>query len=232
MKYNIELCEKTTLLLLKTIPIDSLYLKEIHKGEAELTMLDFKEISDLDTTFLYTIEQEDLSQLKSKKRQREFFAIRSIRNKKGITFPISYNSIGAPFFEGTPLKISISHSHEIAVLATAPFNIGVDLEPITERIIRLKERFATKNEISFFNFTEAKTLTIIWTIKEVLYKLSGLENSNLLNEMNIIDLENDLATCQFKTEFGNRFVKIKFQEITNFIISFNPSKYYENDFLH
>lgn len=232
MKYNIELCEKTTLLLLKTIPLDSFYLKEIHKGEAELTMLDFKEISDLDATFLYTIEQEYLSQLKSKKRQREFFAIRAIRNKKGIPFPISYNSIGAPFFEGTSLNLSVSHSHEIAVLATAPFNIGVDLEPITERIIRLKERFATKNEISFFNFTEAKTLTIIWTIKEVLYKLSGLENSNLLSEMNIIDLENDLATCQFKTEFGDRFVKIKFQEITNFIISFNPSKYYENEFLH
>lgn len=232
MKYNIELCEKTTLLLLKTIPLDSFYLKEIHKGEAELTMLDFKEISDLDATFLYTIEQEYLSQLKSKKRQREFFAIRAIRNKKGIPFPISYNSIGAPFFEGTSLNLSISHSHEIAVLATAPFNIGVDLEPITERIIRLKERFATKNEISFFNFTEAKTLTIIWTIKEVLYKLSGLENINLLSEMNIIDLENNLATCRFKTEFGDRFVKIKFQEITNFIISFNPSKYYENEFLH
>jgi len=232
LKYNIELCKKTTLLFLKTIPTHSSYLREIHKEEAELTMLDFKEISDLDTTFLYTTEQEDLSQLKSIKRQREFFAVRAIRNHKGLPFSISYNSIGAPFFEGTSLNLSISHSHEIALLATAPFNIGVDLEPITERIIRLKERFATKNEISFFNFTEAKTLTIIWTIKEVLYKLSGLENSNLLNEMNIIDLENDLATCQFKTEFGNRFVKIKFQEISNFIISFNPSKYYENDFLH
>ena len=232
MKYNIELCKKTTLLLLKTIPIHSSCLKEIHKGEVELTMLDFKEISDLDTTFLYTTEQEGLSQLKSKKRQREFFAIRAIRNKKRIPFPISYNTIGAPFFEGTPLKLSISHSHEIAVLATAPFNIGVDLEPITERIIRLKERFATNNEVSFFNFTEAKTLTIIWTIKEVLYKLAGIENINLLSEMNIIHLENDLATCEFKTEFGNRFVKIKFQEISNFIISFNPSKYYENDILH
>ena len=231
MKYNIELCEKTTLLLLKTIPIYSSYLKEIHKGEAELTMLDFKEISDLDTTFLYTTEQEDLSQLKSIKRQREFFAVRAIRNHKGLPFSISYTSIGAPFFEGTSLKLSISHSHEIAVLATAPFNIGVDLEPITERIIRLKERFATKNEISFFNFTEAKTLTIIWTIKEVLYKLSGLENINLLSEMNIIGIENDLATCQFKTELGDRYVQIKFQEIANFIISFNPSKYYENEFL-
>jgi 4'-phosphopantetheinyl transferase len=232
LKYNIELCEKTTLLFLKTIPIYSSYLKEIHKGEVELTMLDFKEISDLDTTFLYTTEQEDLSQLKSKKRRREFFAIRAIRNKKGIPFPISYNTIGAPFFEGTPLKLSISHSHEIAVLATAPFNIGVDLEPITERIIRLKKRFATSTEISFFKFTEAKTLTIIWTIKEVLYKLAGNETINLLSEMNIIELENDLATCQFKTELGDRFVKIKFQEISNFIISFNPSKYYENDILH
>ena len=108
MKYNIELCKKTTLLLLKTIPIHSSCLKEIHKGEVEITMLDFKEISDLDTTFLYTTEQEGLSQLKSKKRQREFFAIRAIRNKKGIPFPISYNTIGAPFFEGTPLKLLIS----------------------------------------------------------------------------------------------------------------------------
>jgi len=232
LKYNIELCEKTTLLLLKTIPIDSLYLKEIHKGEAELTMLDFKEISDLDTTFLYTIEQEDLSQLKSKKRQREFFAIRAIRNKKGILFPISYNPIGAPFFEGSSLHLSISHSNEIAVLATAPFNIGIDLEPITERILRIKDRFANIEEVSLFTFNEAKTLTIIWTIKEVLYKLSGLKNINMLSEMNIMSIENDLATCKFRTESGVRFVQIKFQEIANFIISFNPSKHYENEFLH
>jgi len=228
LKYNIELCEKTTLLLLKTIPIDSLYLKEIHKGEAELTMLDFKEISDLDTTFLYTIEQEDLSQLKSKKRQREFFAIRAIRNKKGIPFPISYNPIGGPFFEGTSLNLSISHSHEIAILATAPFNIGVDVEPMTERIIKIKDRFTTSSEIGLFNYNQIKTCTIIWTIKEVLYKLSGLKDVDFLKEMRIINVTKNQATCQFMTEYGQRLVKIKFHERANFIISFNPLSYYES----
>ena len=228
MKYNIELCKKSTLLLLKTIPIDSLYLKEIHKGEAELTILDFKEISDLDTTFLYTIEQEYLSQLRSKKRQREFFAIRAIRNKKGIPFPISYNPIGAPFFEGTSLNLSISHSHEIAVLATAPFNIGVDVEPMTERIIKIKDRFTTSSEIGLFNYNQIKTCTIIWTIKEVLYKLSGLKDVDFLKEMRIINVTKNQATCQFMTEYGQRLVKIKFHEIANFIISFNPLSYYES----
>ena len=228
MKYNIELCKKSTLLLLKTIPIDSLYLKEIHKGEAELTILDFKEISDLDTTFLYTIEQEYLSQLRSKKRQREFFAIRAIRNKKGIPFPISYNPIGAPFFEGTSLNLSISHSHEIAILATAPFNIGVDVEPMTERIIKIKDRFTTSSEIGLFKYNQIKTCTIIWTIKEVLYKLSGLKDVDFLKEMRIINVTKNQATCQFMTEYGQRLVKIKFHEIANFIISFNPLSYYES----
>ena len=213
---------------METVNLLKDYFQEIGEGEVEITLFHFSEIKNIEETFLFPIEQAELALLKNQKRQREFCAIRCIRNRKNLPFPILYSAIGAPYFNEIPKKISISHSKELAVFAISPFKVGVDVEPMTERIIKIKDRFTTSSEIGLFNFNQIKTCTIIWTIKEVLYKLSGLKNVDFLKEMRIINVKNNQATCQFMTEYGQRHVKIKFHEMANFIISFNPLSYYES----
>ena len=81
--------------------------------------------------------------------------------------------------------------------------------------------------MALFSYKEAINLTIIWTIKEVLYKLAGRLEINLKSELMINSVEGDTANCLFLSAEGWCIVAVKFQEINEYIISFNPSAYYE-----
>lgn len=204
---------------------------EFTENETTIVLLNFILNDPIKNTFLFEEEQSALTQIKNETKKLEFFAVRYLRNFKQINLPIFYNANGAPFFKRSTTKISISHSKELAVIALSPVRVGVDIELITERIVGIKDRFVSAAELNLFKVKNAKTFTIIWTIKEVLYKLSDLKHINFLADMKLLEQSEGLITCQFKTSEGIRFVKIKFQELGNYIISFNPSKAYEIDSL-
>ena len=211
----------------KINPSDNAYFFECTKNAAAVSILSLRENHPLKETFLFDDEKEKLSHLKNEKRRLEFYAVRFIRNQKNIPFSIAYSPIGAPYLVGSPMHVGISHSNDLVGLALAPFKIGLDIELISDRILSIKNRFTTSQEVALFSYTEAVNLTIIWTIKEVLYKLAGRLEINLTSELMINSVEGDMANCLFLSAEGWRSVAVKFQEINNYIISFNPSTYHE-----
>lgn len=211
----------------KISPSDNAYFFECTKNAAAVSILSLRENHPLKETFLFDDEKEKLSHLKNEKRRLEFYAVRFIRNQKNIPFSIAYSPIGAPYLVGSPMHVGISHSNDLVGLALAPFKIGLDIELISDRILTIKNRFTTSREVALFSYTEAVNLTIIWTIKEVLYKLAGRLEINLISELMINSVEGDTANCLFLSAEGWRSVAVKFQEKNNYIISFNPSNYYE-----
>ena len=211
----------------KINPTDIAYFFECTKNAAAVSILSLRENHPLKETFLFDDEKEKLSHLKNEKRRLEFYAVRFIRNQKNIPFSIAYSPIGAPYLVGSPMHVGISHSNDLVGLALAPFKIGLDIELISDRILTIKNRFTTSREVALFSYTEAVNLTIIWTIKEVLYKLAGRLEINLTSELMINSVEGDMANCLFLSAEGWRSVAVKFQEINNYIISFNPSTYHE-----
>ncbi len=206
---------------------DNAYFFECTKNAAVVSILSLCENNPLEETFLFDDEKEKLSHLKNEKRRLEFYAIRFIRNQKNIPFSIAYSPIGAPYLVGSPMHVGISHSNDLVGLALAPFKVGLDIELISDRILTIKNRFTTSLEVALFSYAEAINLTIIWTIKEVLYKLAGRLEINLISELMINSVEGDTANCLFLSAEGWRDVAVKFQEINEYIISFNPSTYYE-----
>ncbi len=211
----------------KINPTDIAYFFECTKNAAAFSILSLRENHPLKETFLFDDEMEKLSNLKNEKRRLEFCAIRFIRNQKNIPFSIAYSPIGAPYLVGSPMHVGISHSNDLVGLALAPFKVGLDIELISDRILSIKNRFTTSLEVALFSYTEAVNLTIIWTIKEVLYKLAGRLEINLKSELMINNVEGDTANCLFLSAEGWCIVAVKFQEINEYIISFNPSAYYE-----
>ena len=211
----------------KINPTDIAYFFECTKNAAVVSILSLRENHPLKETFLFDDEKEKLSNLKNEKRRLEFCAIRFIRNQKNIPFSIAYSPIGAPYLAGSPMHVGISHSNDLVGLALAPFKIGLDIELISDRILTIKNRFTTSQEVALFSYTEAMNFTIIWTIKEVLYKLAGRLEINLISELMINSVEGDTANCLFLSAEGWRSVAVKFQEKNNYIISFNLSNYYE-----
>jgi len=213
--------------LIKISPSDNAYFFECTKNAAVVSILSLRENHPLKETFLFDDEKEKLSNLKNEKRRLEFCAIRFIRNQKNIPFSIAYSPIGAPYLAGSPMHVGISHSNDLVGLALAPFKIGLDIELISDRILTIKNRFTTSQEVALFSYTEAMNFTIIWTIKEVLYKLAGRLEINLISELMINSVEGDTANCLFLSAEGWRSVAVKFQEKNDYIISFNPSTYHE-----
>jgi phosphopantetheinyl transferase len=213
--------------LTKINPTDIAYFFECTKNAAVVSILSLRENHPLKETFLFDDEKEKLSNLKNEKRRLEFCAIRFIRNQKNIPFSIAYSPIGAPYLAGSPMHVGISHSNDLVGLALAPFKIGLDIELISDRILTIKNRFTTSQEVALFSYTEAMNFTIIWTIKEVLYKLAGRLEINLISELMINSVEGDTANCLFLSAEGWRSVAVKFQEKNDYIISFNPSTYHE-----
>ena len=211
----------------KINPSDNAYFFECTKNAAVVSILSLRENHPFKETFLFDDEKEKLSNLKNEKRRLEFCAIRFIRNQKNIPFSIAYSPIGAPYLAGSPMHVGISHSNDLVGLALAPFKIGLDIELISDRILTIKNRFTTSQEVALFSYTEAMNFTIIWTIKEVLYKLAGRLEINLISELMINSVEGDTANCLFLSAEGWRSVAVKFQEKNDYIISFNPSTYHE-----
>ena len=211
----------------KINPTDIAYFFECTKNAAVVSILTLRENHPLKEAFLFDDEKEKLSHLKNEKRRLEFYAVRFIRNQKNIPFSIAYSPIGAPYLVGSPMHVGISHSNDLVGLALAPFKIGLDIELISDRILTIKNRFTTSQEVALFSYTEAVNLTIIWTIKEVLYKLAGRLEINLKSELMINSVEGDTANCLFLSAEGWLSVAVKFQEKNDYIISFNPSTYHE-----
>ncbi|QNF31910.1 4'-phosphopantetheinyl transferase superfamily protein [Adhaeribacter swui] len=86
------------------------------------------------------------------------------------------NETGQPVFENCACQISISHTHDqVAVLVSKDYRVGIDIERIQSKVLRVKDKFLSETEKQFLT-NDLVELTIAWSAKETLYKLHGKKN--------------------------------------------------------
>ena len=80
-----------------------------------------------------------------------------------------------PFLNNFPFEISISHAnHMAAVIIYEGKKVGIDIEKISERILKIKNKFLSTEELDFVSSTnELEQLHVCWGAKESLFKLYG-----------------------------------------------------------
>jgi phosphopantetheinyl transferase len=165
-------------------------------------------------------EKKQLDKLSIEKRKQEFLQARVIRDQIAKGTEIIYNEEGKPLLIDNSQFISISHSENFIGLACAPFNIGLDIEEINERVHKIKNRFLNENEIKIFG-EDTILLTESWTIKEALFKMNNRKGIDFRKELLIIEKVNDIYSCQMLEEGGWHSVRIKVQQKENLIFSYN-----------
>ena len=140
---------------------------------------------------------------KAKHRQCEWLTVRAmLRHALGPDARIQYAPSGKPLLTlnfSTPHRggagrgsVSVSHSKtHAALLLSENSHIGVDIECVSDRILRLAARIAQPSELPA-NFTamsddqKARHLTTLWTIKEAVYKsLDNHEGFDLLTDVTV-----------------------------------------------
>jgi 4'-phosphopantetheinyl transferase EntD len=77
-----------------------------------------------------------------------------------------------PFLSPKDAEISITHSFPFAAIAISKNKIGIDLEKFNPKILRVIDKFTYENERGFIPFdNEVTYYTIIWSVKESMYKI-------------------------------------------------------------
>jgi phosphopantetheinyl transferase (holo-ACP synthase) len=80
-----------------------------------------------------------------------------------------------PFLEDESFHFSISHCGDYAAaLVSRTKRVGVDVEMITPRIHRVLPKFLHPDERERIQFNIEKTATLIWSVKESVFKWYGL----------------------------------------------------------
>ncbi|WP_294263422.1 4'-phosphopantetheinyl transferase superfamily protein [uncultured Chryseobacterium sp.] len=77
-----------------------------------------------------------------------------------------------PYLFPKDAEISITHSFPFAAIAVSRNKIGIDIEKFNPKILRVIDKFTYEDERGFIPFDHEVTFyTIIWSVKESMYKI-------------------------------------------------------------
>ncbi|MDA3883364.1 MAG: hypothetical protein PF481_08755 [Bacteroidales bacterium] len=157
-------------------------------------------------------------------RKREFLSVRKLLHtvfpqKKHI---IQYSKSGKP--ECSEYSISISHSHNyIAIICTPNKQVSIDIEEYRNIIEKTAPKFISEQEKKCFQSIEE--LTLVWSSKEVLYKLFEA-SSNFLQDYTIEGEKQDLQEHgkligRVNTKKIDKTIKIDYFRSQKFIVTWS-----------
>jgi len=113
-------------------------------------------------------------------KRLQHLAGRYLLKKIGKDFPldlIKANSSGKPYLENENCHFSISHCGDYAaVIISDQSNVGIDIEKANQKIEKIKNKFSSIQELELFAnhaIDQIDSLTMIWSIKEAMYKWYG-----------------------------------------------------------
>ncbi|OGP51726.1 MAG: hypothetical protein A2Y79_02290 [Deltaproteobacteria bacterium RBG_13_43_22] len=109
-----------------------------------------------------------------------------------------------PCLDQSGLYCSVSHSDRFVVAVAHRHPVGVDIEAVSNKIIRIRHLFLSPSEQLLFSqstLDPGKTATRVWTIKEAAAKALGLHLFQAFREVEVIkgDIEKSVMTFEDKT---------------------------------
>ena len=110
-----------------------------------------------------------LNQKKSEIQKKQFLAIRNIFKLLSIKDnEVKYDKAGKPIFSQNK-ALSISHSGNYAAVIMSDHSVGIDIETINDRILKIKSKYL-ETELNYPLELNTETSLIYWNIKESVFK--------------------------------------------------------------
>lgn len=145
--------------------------RDFSDHHATILLWKYDEKEDLDPQVL--LEKENYEKVKDyhPTKLKELLLVRKILKSVLPDHKILYNE-RTPYLFPIDFEISITHSFPYAALAISKNKIGIDIEPFNPKILRIKHKFLHEEEAGFVEKEkETAYLTVIWSLKESLYKI-------------------------------------------------------------
>lgn len=167
---------------------------------------------------LTNYELEILAKRKNSKKALEFLCSRLLlRLCKLDPNDLSYNEFGAPILKSGKF-VSISHCKNYVTLLLSNQSCGVDIETKRKQILNMKHKFLNQTDINNISMENISDITLIWTLKEAIYKLCQYPGINFKDQIFV-------TTLDIKNNLANAYVDID-GSITNIICKFQINKEY------
>ena len=128
----------------------------------------FRAVSLRDTS-LFRLEG-----MKSEEHQKGFLAVRMLLQHLGYTdYDLTYDEAGKPHLSDGK-HISISHSHEFSCICISDELMGIDLEKLKEKTLKIAPRFMEVKHLENLSTSEQiEKATVIWGVKESIFKIKN-----------------------------------------------------------
>ena len=122
------------------------------------------------------------STFKSQKRQKEWLGTRLLlKLVEGNNAEISYTDTGAPILRNSSRHISVSHSGTFVAIALSDQHVGLDIQVITNKALRLKSRFLSEEEqLMLDSESDIEGAVQLWCAKEAVYKYLSIPGTELI----------------------------------------------------
>ena len=101
----------------------------------------------------------------SEKNKKEFLASRILASKFISNYKIKYDKYGGPIINKN-MHISISHTNELASTIISNKKVGLDIEKISEKALKVQSKFINKIHTDLNN----EKATLLWCCKEAIFK--------------------------------------------------------------
>ena len=153
-------------------------IKKIEKNNCQIGIWEMSESLE----HLYLLNNKlDISKFKNINRKIEFLSTNLLLNELTPNSKIFYNKYGAPQLKNNNF-ISISHSKDLVSMIISNKRVGIDIEKISKKPLKLSSKFISKE--NHLNLTEEKA-TLIWCCKEAIFKWHQKGNINFVNDIKI-----------------------------------------------
>ena len=166
------------------------------------------------------LSEDSLKLLNQKKldvHKKQFLAIRNIFKLLSIEDKeVKYDKAGRPIFSQNK-TLSISHSGNYATLIISDHTVGIDIEKISNKTIKIKDKFLDI-ELNYPQELNNKISLVYWNIKESIYKAVGITGIDF--KKNILALPLDINATKCKSWYVNN------HDIYSFETYFRISKNY------
>lgn len=168
---------------------------------------------------LFPAELTEFQEIKTDSRKIEFLGVRKLRSFCGLNSAIFYTTSGKPHLDASIEKeISISHSRNFCALALDSKAIGLDIEEVNDRILKVSSKFMNEDERAFIPSDDKTELTKLWCMKEAMFKLNSRSGIDFKSELLVKHQEGDTYVGQMLCEDGWKKVQMHCFQVGQLIL--------------
>ena len=166
--------------------------------------------------------QQRMNSMKSDLHQLAFLSVRQLLLQLGYAdVDLVYDASGKPHLRDGKF-ISISHSHQLAVVLASDQAVGVDVELIREKVAKIGPKFCGSERLFLAPdlTAETKRLTVIWGAKEAVFKIVNHEGISFKDHVFVspFDLNSSATTAVLEFDSQHRQFTIHYQFIANYVL--------------